>query len=300
MSGASKSIALPFTIACIGIASFTLMDAYMKGLSLAIGAYNATLWRTVAGTVLGGAIFLVRRHPWPALSTLRLHLLRGAIVSVMAVLWFWAIARVPLAEAIALSFIAPLIAIYLASLTLGETVRPAALLGSLLGLTGVALMLVTRATGRYDEDVLWGMGAVLVSAVLYAANLVLMRKQAQIASPIEVGFFQNLTTAGFLLLAAPVFAVLPGTEHASVIVVSAGLALLSLMLLSWAYARAEAQSLVVVEYTGFGWGALYGWLFFSEAIGWWVLAGTALIVAGCYIAVRPPRSPKEMALEANL
>jgi S-adenosylmethionine uptake transporter len=51
---------------------------------------------------------------------------------------------------------------------------------------------------------------------------------------------------------------------------------------------------------GFGWGALYGWLFFHEAIGWWVVAGTALIVAGCYIAVRPPRSPKEMALEANL
>jgi S-adenosylmethionine uptake transporter len=300
VTGAPKSIALPFAVACIGIASFTLMDAYMKGLSLAIGAYNATLWRTVAGTLLGGAIFLVRRHPWPALSTLRLHLLRGAIVSVMAVLWFWAIARVPLAEAIALSFIAPLIAIYLASLTLGETVRPAALLGSLLGLAGVALMLVTRATGRYDESVLWGMGAVLVSAVLYAANLVLMRKQAQIASPIEVGFFQNLTTAGFLLLAAPLFAVLPAAEHAPAIVISAGLALLSLMLLSWAYARAEAQSLVVVEYTGFGWGALYGWLFFGEAIGWWVLAGTALIVAGCYIAVRPPRNPKEMALEANL
>ncbi len=300
MTGAPKSIALPFAVACIGIASFTLMDAYMKGLSLAIGAYNATLWRTVAGTLLGGAIFLVRRHPWPALSTLRLHLLRGAIVSVMAVLWFWAIARVPLAEAIALSFIAPLIAIYLASLTLGETVRPAALLGSLLGLAGVALMLVTRATGRYDESVRWGMGAVLVSAVRYAANLVLMRKQAQIASPIEVGFFQNLTTAGFLLLAAPLFAVLPAAEHAPAIVISAGLALLSLMLLSWAYARAEAQSLVVVEYTGFGWGALYGWLFFGEAIGWWVLAGTALIVAGCYIAVRPPRNPKEMALEANL
>jgi S-adenosylmethionine uptake transporter len=276
------------------------MDAYMKGLSLAIGAYNATLWRTVAGALLGGAIFLVRRHPWPALSTLRLHLLRGGIVSVMAVLWFWAIARVPLAEAIALSFIAPLIAIYLASLTLGEQVRPAALLGSLLGLTGVALMLVTRATGRYDEQVLWGMGAVLTSAVLYAANLVLMRKQAQIASPVEVGFFQNLTTCGFLLLAAPFFAGLPDVAHAPAIVISAGLALLSLMLLSWAYARAEAQSLVVVEYMGFGWGALYGWLFFHEAIGWWVVAGTALIVAGCYIAVRPPRSPKEMALEANL
>ncbi|NNM77322.1 DMT family transporter [Sphingomonas sp. ID1715] len=291
---------IPFTVACVGIASFTLMDALMKGLSLSIGAYNATLWRTLAGTLLGGAIFLVRRHPCPAMSTMRLHLLRGGIVSVMAVLWFWAIARVPLAEAIALSFIAPLIAIYLASFFLHEKVRPQALIGSVLGLAGVALMLITRATGRYDSEVLAGMGAVLASAVLYAGNLVLMRKQAQIASPIEVGFFQNLTTALFLLLAAPVFAVLPDSSHAPQIMGSAALALLSLMLLSWAYARAEAQSLVVVEYTGFGWGALYGWLFFSEAIGWWVLAGTALIVFGCYIAIRPPRRPQEMTLEANL
>ena len=300
MSAAPKSIAVPFAIACIGIASFTLMDAFMKGLSLSIGAYNATLWRTVAGTLLGGAIFLVRRHSWPAMSTLRLHLLRGGIVSVMAVLWFWAIARVPLAEAIALSFIAPLIATYLASVLLDEKVRPQALIGSVLGLAGVALMLITRATGRYDADVLAGMGAVLVSALLYAFNLVLMRKQAQIASPVEVGFFQNLTTALFLLLAGPFFAVLPPVGATPEILASAALALLSLMLLSWAYARAEAQSLVVVEYTGFGWGALYGWLFFSEAIGWWVLAGTALIVVGCYIAVRPPRRPQELAIEASL
>ena len=300
MTGASPSAAIPFAVACIGIASFTLMDAYMKGLSIAIGAYNATLWRTGAGAVLGGAVFLAARHKLPAPSTLRLHLLRGAIVSVMAVLWFWAIARVPLAEAIALSFIAPLIAIYLASLLLGEQVRSTALLGSMLGLAGVALMLVTRATGRYDEDVLWGMGAVLVSAVLYAGNLVLMRKQAQIASPVEVGFFQNLTTFAFLALAAPFFAVLPDAVHAPAIVISAALALLSLMLLSWAYARAEAQSLVVVEYTGFLWGALFGWLFFAETLGWWVLGGAGLIVIGCYLAVRPPRVPAELTPEPGL
>ena len=295
-----RSVAIPFAVACMGIASFTLMDAFMKGLSLSIGAYNATLWRTVAGTAFGGIIFLAQRHAWPAMSTLRLHLLRGAIVAAMAVLWFWAIARVPLAEAIALSFIAPLMATYLASLWLGERVRPRAVLGSSLGLAGVALMLITRATGRYDPEVLAGMAAVLASATLYAINLVLMRKQAQLASPIEVGFFQNMTTGLFLLLAAPFFAAPPPLSALPPIAISAALALLSLMLLSWAYARAEAQSLVVIEYTGFGWGALFGWLFFSDAIGWWVLAGTVLIVIGCYIAVRPPRTPEELRLEANL
>jgi S-adenosylmethionine uptake transporter len=297
---ASRSLALPFAAACLGIASYTAMDAVMKGLSLSIGAYNATLWRTIAGSLLGGALFFARGLPLPPRSTLRLHFLRGGIVSVMAILWFWGITMVPLAEAIALSFIAPLIALYLASLILGETIRPQAILGSVLGLSGVSVMLATRASGHYGADALTGAGAILCSAVLYAFNLVLMRKQALVASPIEVGFFQNLTTGLFLMLAAPFFLRVPAAEHFPPILLAASLAVFSLLVLSWAYARAEAQSLLVVEYTGFGWGAFFGWLVFGEAIRPAVLAGTTLIILGCYIAVRAPRSPKEMALEANL
>ena len=65
----ARSVAIPFAVACIGIASFTAMDAAMKGLSIAIGAYNATLWRTIAGTLLGGVLFVANRVPWPAPST---------------------------------------------------------------------------------------------------------------------------------------------------------------------------------------------------------------------------------------
>jgi S-adenosylmethionine uptake transporter len=296
----SRSLALPFAAACLGIGSYTAMDAVMKGLSLSIGAYNATLWRTIAGSLLGGALYFARGLPLPPRSTLRLHFLRGGIVSVMAILWFWGITMVPLAEAIALSFIAPLIALYLASLILGETIRPQAILGSVLGLSGVSVMLATRASGHYGADALTGAGAILCSAVLYAFNLVLMRKQALVASPIEVGFFQNLTTGLFLMLAAPFFLRVPAAEHFPPILLAASLAVFSLLVLSWAYARAEAQSLLVVEYTGFGWGAFFGWLVFGEAIRPAVLAGTTLIILGCYIAVRAPRSPKEMALEANL
>jgi S-adenosylmethionine uptake transporter len=296
----SRSIAIPFAVACVGIASFTAMDAFMKGLSIALGAYNATLWRTIAGSLLGGVLFVGTRQRLPARSTLKLHMLRGGVAACMAVLWFWGLARVPMAEAIALSFYAPLMAIYLASIWLGEKVRPQALLGSLLALAGVALMLAVRARSGVHDASLQGAIAILCSALLYAVNLVLMRKQAQLASPIEVGFFQNLTCCLFLLLAAPFFGAVPDVSHAAPIAISAALALLSLMLLSWAYARAEAQSLVSVEYTGFGWGALFGRLVYGEALGWWVLAGTALIVLGCWIAVRAPRKPAEVTLEAAL
>lgn len=58
------------------------------------------------------------------------------------------------------------------------------------------------------------------------------------------------------------------------------------MAIAWAYARTEAQVLVPIEYSGFLWAVLFGWLFFREAVSVTTLAGTALIVTGCWLATR--------------
>src|SRR5918994_5758626 len=96
----SSSIAVPFAVACLGIATFSGMDAVMKHLSLAIGAYNALLWRTMAGAAIGAAIFFGLGYRWPRWPVMRIHLIRGTMSSVMAILFFWGLARVPLAQAI--------------------------------------------------------------------------------------------------------------------------------------------------------------------------------------------------------
>lgn len=295
-----RAILLPFAAACLGLGIFSAMDAAMKAASIAIGAYNAMLWRSLIGSAIGLALFAGARRPWPAAAAMKLHLLRGAITAAMATLFFWGLVRVPLAEAIAISFIAPLIALYLAAVLLGETVRGAAILGSLLGLSGVGVILIARASGHFGPDALPGAIAILASAVLYALNIVLMRKQALVASPVEVACFQNVTTCLFLLLAAPLFGAWPGTAVLPGITLSAVLAICSLWLLSWAYGRAEAQSLIVVEYTAFGWAALFGWLFFDERITWPVIGGTALIVLGCVLAARQGKGAEDVRMEAAI
>ena len=62
-------------------------------------------------------------------------------------------------------------------------------------------------------------------------------------------------------------------------------------MLSWAYARAEAQVLVPMEYSAFGWAAAVGWLAFREPVSTTTLAGVVLIVAACLVAAR--RTPPE-------
>ena len=68
-------------LAAVGILS--IMDAVMKALVLAIGIYAVSVLRSAVGLGLAGALYLPRRLPWPSHSVLRIHILRGVIVTVM-------------------------------------------------------------------------------------------------------------------------------------------------------------------------------------------------------------------------
>lgn len=295
----SLSPTIPLVVATLGIASFSIMDVLMKGLSISLGAYNAMLWRMIAGMMIGALLFFGTRAPWPARSTFKLHLLRGSIAAIMALSFFWGLARVPIAEAIALSFIAPLITLYLAAVMLGEKISRDAILATVMGFSGVLVILSARATGEFNPETLAGIAAILFSAVLYAYNLILQRKQAQIASPVEIVFFQNVTAGSVLMIAAPWLAVVPTVSHAPAILASTVLAIIALLLLSWAYARAEAQVLVPVEYTAFIWGAVLGWIYYNETVTITTYVGTGLIVAGCVIAARQKPSAPPVHVETT-
>ncbi|MEA3042154.1 MAG: S-adenosylmethionine uptake transporter [Sphingomonadales bacterium] len=285
--------ATAFAVATLGIAFFSAMDAVMKGLSLGIGTYNALLWRTGAGALIAAAFFFGARNPWPGKAAMRVHLTRGLIGVPMALTFFWGLARVPMAQAIALAFVAPLIALYLAALLLGEKIERRSLMASLLGFAGVLVIFWGQREADLGPEAFRGSISILCSATLYGYNIILMRRQALLATPTEVAFFTSGIMAGSFLLAAPFLADLPPPERAVEIVGAALLAFSSLLLLSWAYARAEAQHLAPVEYTSFVWAALLGWLIFAEPVQHFTLAGAAMIVVACLIAAtrRAPPDP---------
>ena len=211
----SASPVIPFLIACAGIATFSAMDVLMKGLSIDIGAYNAVLWRTGAGTILSGLLYFASRPTMPDRATLRIHAVRSLFVAGMAVSFFWALARLPMAEAIAIAFIAPLATLYMAAIFLGEKIGPRSIIASVLGIVGVLVIVAGKlGRGEYAPEALWAVGAVVGSALLYAYNLILARRQAKMAEPMEIAFYQNLFVTLFLGLGAPWFAVPPGSAHA--------------------------------------------------------------------------------------
>lgn len=280
----AESTAVPFGVCCAGIATFAMMDGVMKSLSIEMGAYNAILWRMCFGFTFASILYAFQFERWPDRNVIRLHLWRAFVIAIMAYLFFWALAVVPLAEAIGLSFIAPLIAIYLAAVILGESIGKRAIQASMIGFLGTIVVVAGQLKGEYGDGILSGIIAILLSAVMYGYNLILQRQQALVAKPGEIAFFQNTTILFLYALLAPFFAVLPTVSTLPTLALAAALAIVSLLMISWAYARAEAKVLIPVEYTAFVWAVIIGWMFYDEALTLSTVAGTALIVWGCVIA----------------
>jgi len=258
----------------------------MKALSLEHGVYNAMFWRMSFGIVIIGAVYLTGRPNKPSTQTLRLHVKRGALTLVMASLFFWGLTQIPLAQAVGLSFIAPIIALFLAAWLINEPIVPNDYIASIIALLGVGILLLEELL-KFEMQSLLGSAAVLLSAVMYAYNLILQRQQALVAQPLEISFYQTLVTFIGLALLAPWWAEpLPDLRAGILAATAASLALGALICFSFAYRYAVTASLVTLEYTAFIWAAALGWTVFSETISPNTLSGTALIVAACVFQIR--------------
>jgi S-adenosylmethionine uptake transporter len=276
-----------FLAALAAVGTLSIMDAVMKHLVLVIGIFAVSVWRAATNLGVSCLLYLPRRAQWPARKVMRVHVARGIIVTVMAFLFFWGIGRVPLAQSIALTFIAPLLALLLAAVFLDERIGRGSVFGSLAAFAGVVVIVLGQARAAVGADVLLGIAAIIGSALCYAVNIVLMRHQALSAKPLEINFFQSVTVMALWLLAIPIMGVpaWPGAQWGWVAIASI-LSTAGTLLFAWGYARGEAGYLSVTEYSAFLWASALGWLVFHERVSLFTLAGAVLIVGGCLVAAR--------------
>lgn len=278
---------LPIGLALVGVFLFSVMDAVMKAQALAMGTFSAMFWRNAMGALFAATLYLPSRPEKPSQPAFRLHVTRSVLTAIMMYCFFFGLTRIPLAQAIGLTFIAPIIALFLAPAFLNERIGPNAKFAALLGFGGVMVVVggdLLRINAHTD---LLGLTALLAFAVMYAVNLILQRKLALIAKPTEITFYQNTFVLMLMTPFAPFLLLMPANEMQWGGAVLAGLvAIGSLMLMSVAYRRAEAQQLIATEYTAFIWAALFGWCFFGESVSAQTLLGTALIMFGCLISAR--------------
>jgi S-adenosylmethionine uptake transporter len=182
----------------------TLMDALIKQLSPRYPTLEIAFLRYAFG-MLGAVVYALWMRPgWPTREAAAYNGLRALLIVVTATSFFFALGRLPLADAIAMSFISPALTALLGAMLLGERLDWRIGLALTAGFLGMLLIVGGKlGAAGIGEEVLIGAAAVLVSAVGYSLNLIMLRHRATRDPLAQIILFQNLGPA--LILALPAF-----------------------------------------------------------------------------------------------
>jgi drug/metabolite transporter (DMT)-like permease len=271
--------------ALAGLALLCAMDALIKGVAQRFPVFEVAFARYLFGSLLILGLAAVARPGWPSAETLRANGLRALLVVITATTFYYALARLPLAETIALSFLSPIFVALAANLVLGETIDRRIVSGLGAGFAGM-LVIVAGQTGLSFGGSFSGVAAVLVSAVTYALSMVLLRARARTDPVVTIVTIQNVAPAAILLVPALLVWQQPSPADWDVLTLLGTLGVLGHLLMARAYAKAQAARLAPLEYTALLWASLFGFAFFGEVPTPTTLAGAALIIGGAVVASR--------------
>ena len=271
--------------AALGIALLTVMDAVVKGQMQQHGFLLALFMRFAMGGLAALLVLAIARPPRPTRASLAGNLIRVPLVVLTAGSFFYSISVLPLAEALTLSFLAPVFVALLGALLLRERIDSRVLQALGFGLAGMLIMVWPRLQGHVTGAGL-GVAAALLSAVSYAFNLILLRRIATREHPVVIVAFQAVGPA--ILLAFPAWQVMQpmGWRDLAAYGLAGVLGVAGHLLLTSAYARAPAAKLAAIEYTALIWASLLGFVFFAEVPLYTTFAGAVLIVAGAIAVSR--------------
>ena len=218
------------------------------------------------------------RAGWRRLVPVRwgLVLARAALHGGVSISWYIAWLMIPLADAYAIGFTAPLLMTLLAIPLLGEAIRWRRALSTLVGFCGVLIM-VRPGTALWSPVLL-----VLMPGIFGMALSRIMARQLSTTETPEC------LTLWLMLAHIPAgIMVLPWFPAAGPMGWDIAVAFLALGVLNAAahcmmargYALAPVSAVAPYEYTTLIWGTLFAWLAFREAPAWTSLGGAAVVAA---------------------
>jgi drug/metabolite transporter (DMT)-like permease len=213
------------------------------------------------------------------------HALRSIAGTIAMFCNFAAYTYLPLADATAISFAAPLFVVILAALMLGERVHIYRWSAVLVGFAGV--LIIAGPEASLSQGALYGALFALAGAGLTAVAMIFLRRMSAYEHSITIAFYFMLTSAA-VSATTIVFGWNLPTAWEAVVLIMTGLAGgVGQLFLSFSYRYGEASVLAPFDYAAMIWAVVLGYFLFGElpAPGVW-LGGAIVIAAGLLILWR--------------
>ena len=242
----------------------------------ALSAEMATVEILFLRCLIGALIFV----PWifkegiGALKTTKFgqHAVRAAMMGAGMVLWFAAIGALPLGDAIALHFTLPLFMIIFAAIFLREQVNPARWIATVIGFTGVLIVLRPGF-----QEIGWAHYFVLLSGALYGGNHVITKFMSGTETPNATAFYMNLLILPGAAIALPFYWTAPTWDQAGWILLLGVSGSTAHTCLLKAMRYADASALAPIDFLRLVFSSIAAYFLFNDISDLWTYVGACVI-----------------------
>ncbi len=275
---------------CTACALFPIMNGLVKLLAATYDPQEIVWFRIILHLVLVAAVFMPRM----GLGLLRTRRIGTQFVSsVMMMLstlfFFSAVKSIPVAEAIAVTFVAPLAVVLLAWPLLGERITFFRMAAVIVGFAGV--LIVIRPGSAVFQ---WQSLLLLGSAVCYAMYQILIRRLAGIDAPATSIFYSVLLGAIIMSAWLPFHWKTPtGWIDWAMLCSLGALGALGHYCVAKAMTYASANFVAPFNYTQMIGSVIVGYLMFAEVPDFYTWLGTAVVVGAGLMVGWHGRKPQK-------
>ena len=226
-------------------------------------------------------------HQWHVPNgTLIMQFARGVLLAIATVFFFAALQHLPMAEAISIFFVQPLILTGLSAVFLGEQIRQRRIVAIIIGLLGVFIILQPTV-------IIFGLPALfpLASAFAMAGYITITRQLAGKAHPYQMQFIVGLTATIFLgltMLVGHIFEfssmsfIIPNSQQIEWIIYMGLASSIGHIFIVWAANNAPASVLAPFQYMEIISTVILGYMVFGDLPAKSTVAGVSIII-GCGI-----------------
>ncbi|MEM9971966.1 MAG: DMT family transporter [Pseudomonadota bacterium] len=262
----------------LGMFLFSAVDTGAKFLTAELHAFQI-VWTRQLGLLAGafvliaikGRAILRTRHP-------RLQVARGTVAACSAALFIFGVGYVPLADAVAITFVAPFLVTVMGAIILREPVGLRRWVAVAIGFLG-AMVVIRPGTGVVHPAAF----LLILAAFFFACRQIISRSLSDSDRTGTTVVYTALVGSSILTIPVVFVWQVPTVEQAAILIGIAVLAGVAEVMVIMALERAMAVVVAPVMYTLMIWGTFYGFVVFGQLPDGWTLLGAAIIVgSGLY------------------
>lgn len=265
---------------------FVGVTGVVRHLGTDMNPMQAAFIRYAFGVVLIAPVLLRLFAAGARPSRLGLHMLRGVAHGAAVMLWFFAMARIPIAQVTAIGFTTPIFTTIGAALFLSERLHTRRIVAVVVSFLGTMIILRPGAL-----NIELGALAQLAAAPLFACSFLIAKKLTQTESSATIVAYMSVFVTLALLPPALLVWRTPTLTELGWLFVTAILATAGHYTFTRAMQSVELTVLQPFSFLQLVWATLLGYYAFAEVPDAWTLVGGAVIIASVtYIAHREGRA----------